>query len=1079
MNKLTVALTAALGLVSVSSFNMAQAETMIMHHDFRQTPQIVLNPDNSFNTQNLIKQNDDVEIARSYLKTNAARYQISPNLMDFILYKTKDSLLGRHFHFKQQLYGLDIYQAEIVVTVNSHNHQITKVYNNTFPLNQSINKQMSSVLSSEQALTKAWDFLQGAGELISEPKSELMYVNEGKLFRLVYVTQLNATSPQGSWQQMVDAKTGQIVTAHRVDLPIHASKNHNGLSGKVMAPAKNKDHISLVQALAKFEKKQFIAKAQGFKTVVNGTAKVFDPDPRTTLMNDTLEDTSSESSFDLAYLSRDLLEITESSGTYTLDGPWVNIRDIEAPSTAPSTTNNGDWSGFKRGNNAFNDANTYFHIDQSQRYIQSLGFTGSKGIQESPISVDTDGENGADNSHFDPNINSLVFGHGCVDDNEDADVILHEYGHGLQFSMNNNWSGGDTGAMGEGFGDYWAGSYSYRTPNGQNFHPEWAFSWDGHNACWPGRVMNQTSFQHQPGSSYAAHAVVNGILGDELWSTPLFQSLVELTGMGIDHSEVDQIVLESHFGLGSGVTMPEMALSTVQAAQTLFPTGPHAATFESKFKQVNILGSALTAGDMVVTGLGANNVADPGETVSIQVPLSNSDVGALSAVNGELSSTTSGVTIPVSQSTYPDIASQSTVQNNTLYQVSIPSSHICGANVDLNLDVSYQDASAQTASFPLTLETGVRGVFSGEISPNLAIPDNNNMGITSSLTLSGGPTLVDTSQFSVSVNITHSFRGDLVIRLTSPSGTQVLLKGSANDEAADVIGTYPIDLTPVGDLNDFNGETLNGTWQLKVSDNAALDTGTLNSWSIQQKGDASCNTGENRVPVAAVASSNLNASSGGTVSLNASNSSDPDGDTLSFSWVQTSGSNVNLTDSSSAVATFTAPTVTSETNLGFSVTVSDTSGATDTADVTVVVSPAVNHAPVAVISVPTQTVTQGATVSLNATSSTDEDGDTLSYLWTQTSGTSVSLTNSTTSQASFLAPSVSSATTFNFMVTVTDSSGASSTANASVTVNPATTPPPAPTPSSSGGGSLGILSLWMLVLTRGLKNSKLKWFKLS
>ena len=43
-------------------------------------------------------------------------------------------------------------------------------------------------------------------------------------------------------------------------------------------------------------------------------------------------------------------------------------------------------------------------------------------------------------------------------------------------------NGGDSGAIGEGYGDYWGASYSSTTTNGKTFHPEWAFSWDGHGA---------------------------------------------------------------------------------------------------------------------------------------------------------------------------------------------------------------------------------------------------------------------------------------------------------------------------------------------------------------------------------------------------------------------------------------------------------------------------------------------------------------------------------------------------------------------------------------------------------------------
>ena len=106
--------------------------------------------------------------------------------------------------------------------------------------------------------------------------------------------------------------------------------------------------------------------------------------------------------------------------------------------------------------------------------------------------MDADGANGDDNSFFQPSTNRISFGHGCVDDNEDADVILHEYGHALHYSINEDWFGGDTGAIGEGFSDYWAQSYSISTENGLSFLPNLVFNWDGHgeNVNWAGRILN-------------------------------------------------------------------------------------------------------------------------------------------------------------------------------------------------------------------------------------------------------------------------------------------------------------------------------------------------------------------------------------------------------------------------------------------------------------------------------------------------------------------------------------------------------------------------------------------------------------
>jgi hypothetical protein len=216
------------------------------------------------------------------------------------------------------------------------------------------------------------------------------------------------------------------------------------------------------------------------------------------------------------------------------------------------------------------------------------------------MDIDSDGVNGDDNSHFSGTgaTGYLAFGHGCVNDSEDADVILHEYGHAIQASINSSWSGGDTGAMGEGFGDYWAGSYSYSTTNGKTYHPEWAFTWDGHSSCWGGRAMNRTDAKYNSTKSYGAHqSVTEGTAtfqSDELWSTPLFQSLTALMAAGKSRADVDKIILEAHFGLGSGVKMPAMATAIVSAATKLFPAdSSFANTFKAKFEAQNILTTVL------------------------------------------------------------------------------------------------------------------------------------------------------------------------------------------------------------------------------------------------------------------------------------------------------------------------------------------------------------------------------------------------------------------------------------------------------------------------------------------------------
>jgi len=98
-------------------------------------------------------------------------------------------------------------------------------------------------------------------------------------------------------------------------------------------------------------------------------------------------------------------------------------------------------------------------------------------------------------------------------------------------------------------------------------------------------------------------------------------------------------------------------------------------------------------------------------------------------------------------------------------------------------------------------------------------------------------------------------------------------------------------------------------------------------------------------------------------------------------------------------------------------------------------SESLNTAPVANAG-PDQTVYTGATVTLDGTGSSDADSNSLTYAWTQTSGTSVTLSSSTASQPTFTAPTAASTTTLIFSLVVTDSIGdASSADTVTITVN--------------------------------------------
>jgi len=103
-----------------------------------------------------------------------------------------------------------------------------------------------------------------------------------------------------------------------------------------------------------------------------------------------------------------------------------------------------------------------------------------------------------------------------------------------------------------------------------------------------------------------------------------------------------------------------------------------------------------------------------------------------------------------------------------------------------------------------------------------AIPDNNKTGVTSIINVNATGKI---STLSVSVNIAHTYKGDLVVTLISPAGTSTILHNRTGASTDNVI------LVDVP-VTAFGNTTAAGQWKLLVQDLGRLDTGTLNSWSL-------------------------------------------------------------------------------------------------------------------------------------------------------------------------------------------------------------------------------------------------------
>ena len=114
---------------------------------------------------------------------------------------------------------------------------------------------------------------------------------------------------------------------------------------------------------------------------------------------------------------------------------------------------------------------------------------------------------------------------------------------------------------------------------------------------------------------------------------------------------------------------------------------------------------------------------------------------------------------------------------------------------------------------------------------NLSITDYGTVNSTASV--SGCPEILD---LQISINITHSYIGDLEVTLNSPSGQSITLHNRTGGGASNITGTYAINggsLTPAQSLVPLLGSSGNGSWRLTVTDNAYSDTGMLSAWGLE------------------------------------------------------------------------------------------------------------------------------------------------------------------------------------------------------------------------------------------------------
>ncbi|MEZ4363463.1 MAG: S8 family serine peptidase [Kofleriaceae bacterium] len=223
-------------------------------------------------------------------------------------------------------------------------------------------------------------------------------------------------------------------------------------------------------------------------------------------------------------------------------------------------------------------------------------------------------------------------------------------------------------------------------------------------------------------------------------------------------------------------------------------------------------------------GGGGGNVPP---TVSITAPAAGATVSGTVTVSATAAD--SDGTVASVRFNLPD---GSTVVDSTApYSTTWNSTTVANGAATISVTATDNAGATATATRSVTVSNGgggdcINGTFNATDVPQ-AIPDNNATGITSSLAVTGNGNV---GSLALSLNITHTWRGDLVVTLTSPTGTVFTVSNRAGGSADNLILTDSV-------ITTFAGQPAAGTWLLKVQDRAGADVGNLNSWSLRIVGD--------------------------------------------------------------------------------------------------------------------------------------------------------------------------------------------------------------------------------------------------
>jgi subtilisin-like proprotein convertase family protein len=595
------------------------------------------------------------------------------------------------------------------------------------------------------------------------------------------------------------------------------------------------------------------------------------------------------------------------SGTSGGGPDWLYAQSTSFPGATPCATSGCTWNSadittatvnrFEAATNAhvlvsrFHDhlAQPPIGFDEASGNFQRVN-AGAAGAGDDYVRVEVDDGQGFNNANFStpadgfaPRMQMYLFSTRDVNGADAADVVYHEYGHGLSSRLVVNASGASTlnsaqaGMMGEAWGDF----YALDLLNAEGSLPDTAARGEvktGSYVIGPGGVRSKPidcpanaggvacdGYSGTPvtgGYTYGDLAGTNNTSphnGGEVWAETLWDlraavgrtaALTLVTG-GLRLSPANpsmldarDAILQEAVALRSAPGAADDLYSTVWAVFAARGMGGGATTpsadsttpHEAFDAPVGLRAGTATVSDPYPGG-DADGLFEPGETVSVAQPLTGVGLVDLGGVTGTLSTTAPGASVLDGTAAWPLLGRGRTAVNSDPLLVALPAAS-CATPLTLDLAATSPEGGAAS-----TVRVDTRPSDRTVVD----IPDNATATATFRAYGTGSITDVDLRIDE----LRHTYVGDLVITLSHDGVTATvfdpvdtfsaddLVDLIVDDEAGSAMpstGSGPITgrVRPSvpGALAAFDGHPVTGTWTLTLTDHGAGDAGRLYRWGL-------------------------------------------------------------------------------------------------------------------------------------------------------------------------------------------------------------------------------------------------------